>query len=162
MSESSKKQKRIHIITLGDHMVGKTSILKRFNGEEFNYDTYPTIGVDFVFKSIKIGSETISLKLWDTAGQERFNTITNSFYKQCQGALLVFDVGCHKSFEDIRKWISSINANTNYNVIKYLIGNKIDTEKIEVQKEEIQELVEEYEMKYFETSARSEEHTSEL
>ena len=48
MSESNKKQKRIHIITLGDHMVGKTSILKRFNGEEFSLDTYPTILVTFV------------------------------------------------------------------------------------------------------------------
>ena len=47
-----------------------------------------------------------------------------------------------------------MDSNSGINVVKYLIGNKIDKEINEVSEEEIKEMTEEYNMKYFETSAR--------
>ena len=38
------------------------------------------------------GSKNIKLQIWDTAGQERFKTITQSYFKQCDGILLIYDV----------------------------------------------------------------------
>ena len=115
---------------------------------------FPTIGIDFIFTKLIIDSETVNVKIWDTAGQERFNNIGNSFYSKCQGALFVFDVGIKKSFYDIHKWVVKLDSNSGINVVKYLIGNKIDKEINEVSEEEIKEMTEEYNMKYFETSAR--------
>jgi len=163
MSGSIKngKAKKLQIITLGDHMVGKTSLLRRFSDGTFTYSTYTTIGIDFVSKDINIGKDKVPVKIWDTAGQDRFHTITHSFYKQCQGVLLVFDVGSKKSFENIHKWMNNIQNHSDKNIIKYLIGNKIDTDKREVTNEEALAVAKNYDMTYFETSARQNKNVTE-
>ncbi len=149
------QRRKIQIITLGDHMVGKTSILRRFNDGTFTMATYTTIGIDFVAKDMLLGEEKVSVKIWDTAGQDRFHTITHSFYKQCQGVLLVFDVGSKSSFNNVHKWMSNIERHADQSIIKYLLGNKTDTDKREVAKEEAQKVAEKYHMRYFECSAKT-------
>ena len=146
---------RIHIITLGDSQVGKTSILRCYNGDEFNMETVSTVGLDFVFKTIEINSEKVVLKLWDTAGQERFNTIGKSFYKDCQGAIVVFDLTNKETFINIQTWIQNIKENANEGFIIYLFGNKADSEIIQVNKTDIEEFINDYGIKYYETSAKT-------
>ena len=40
------------LIIIGDNKVGKTQLLHRLNGEEFQRDYFPTFGVDFRIKTI--------------------------------------------------------------------------------------------------------------
>ena len=157
----SKKANKLQIITLGDHMVGKTSILRRFNDGSFTFSTYTTIGVDFVSRSMKIGEQDVSTKLWDTAGQEKFHTITHSFYNQCQGVILVYDVGSQESLTGINRWMRNIQNHADPYIVKYLLGNKIDVEKRMVSKEEGEALAKKYDMKYYEVSARTGENIEE-
>ena len=154
MSGAPKKPIKIQIITLGDHTVGKSSILRRYSDGTFSMDTQTTIGIDFVVKKISIGDTNVQVKLWDTAGQDRFHTITQSFYKKCQGVLVVFDVGSKKSFDNIKKWMAQIQNNADANIDKYLIGNKIDTEHREVASEEASKMAKDCKMTYMETSAK--------
>lgn len=149
------KIKKVQLITLGDHKVGKTSILKRYSFNKFSFETYPTIGVDFVSKKIDIGTQPVIVKIWDTAGQDRFHTITHSFYKQCQGVLLVFDVGSRETFESLNTWIENIQSNVEEDTAKYLLGNKVDTEIRQVTEDEGKKVASKYGMKYFEVSAKS-------
>ena len=98
----------------------------------------------------------MTAKIWDTAGQERFRTITHTFYKQAEGVLLVFDVTDRMSYENLHSWINSIHEHADEKIIKYLIANKIDlTEERKVTKEEGQKMANQYEMKYFEASAKA-------
>ena len=50
----------------------------------------PTIGVDFKIRTIDSDDKVCKLQIWDTAGQERFKTITSSYYKHSEAAILVF------------------------------------------------------------------------
>lgn len=52
----------------------------------------PTIGIDFTSKNISVQGRQIRLQLWDTAGQERFRSLIPSYLKDCNLALVVFDV----------------------------------------------------------------------
>lgn len=158
---SKKKLKRVQIILLGDHLVGKTSILRRFVSDEFTYSSFDTLGIDFVTKNAKIGKDNVVIKMWDTAGQERFHNIASSFYKQCQGVLVVFDVGSKLSFENIKRWLANIRNLADPSIIKYLIGNKIDIENRDVMFEEADLVAKESGMKYFETSAKNNIYISE-
>jgi hypothetical protein len=45
----------------------------------------------------------------DTAGQERFHTITQSFYRDAKGILLVYDMTNGESFDNIGKWLRNID-----------------------------------------------------
>lgn len=92
----------------------------------------------------------------DTAGQERFRTITTAYYRGAMGILLVYDVTDEQSFQNIRNWIRNIEQHAADNVDKILIGNKCDMEQDKVvEKQRGQRLADEYRIKLFEASAKS-------
>eukprot|EP00831_Metopus_contortus_P012711 TRINITY_DN15113_c0_g1_i2.p1 TRINITY_DN15113_c0_g1~~TRINITY_DN15113_c0_g1_i2.p1 ORF type:complete len:183 (+),score=19.95 TRINITY_DN15113_c0_g1_i2:112-660(+) len=133
----------------------RTSILKRFQDGTFTYSTKATVGIDYVAKEVRVGEVVVPIKIWDTAGQERMHSITHSFYKLSQGVMLVFDVGSKSSFENVHRWMKNIQKHADSAIIKYLLGNKIDTDSREVSKDEAEKIAAQYDMKYRETSARA-------
>ena len=52
----------------------------------------PTIGIDFTSKNVTVSGRTVRLQLWDTAGQERFRSLIPSYLKDCNMAIIVFDI----------------------------------------------------------------------
>nr|CAI5854967.1 unnamed protein product [Callosobruchus analis] len=103
----------LKILIIGESGVGKSSLLLRFVEDNFDPEQTLTIGVDF--------------KIWDTAGQERFRTLTPSYYRDAQGAILVFDVSSYSSFSKLEVWLNELETySTKGNIVKMIIGNKID------------------------------------
>lgn len=97
----------------------------------------------------------IKLQIWDTAGQERFRTITKTYYKGAHGIILTYDVTDDNSFKNIRNWVKQIEQNAQNNVRKVLVGNKCDRDDRKVGFEEGNKLANEFHMKFFETSAKT-------
>jgi len=64
--------------------------------------------------------------LKDTAGQERFRTLIPSYYRDATGAILVYDVTKTSSFQKLDTWLEELEVNTNRNITKMVVGNKID------------------------------------
>jgi Ras-related protein Rab-8A len=132
--------------------------LIRYANDSFSPTFITTIGIDFKIKNIMLGGEQgnkrIKLQIWDTAGQERFRTITTSYFRGAQGILLVYDVTDRTTFLSIRNWVQQIQMHADVNVNKVLIGNKCDMPERAVSTEEGEALAEEYEIMFFETSAK--------
>jgi len=136
--------------------VGKSCLLLRFSDDSFTTSFITTIGIDFKIKTIELDGKRIKLQIWDTAGQERFRTITTAYYRGAMGILLVYDITDDQSFLNIRNWIRNIEQHAAEHVNKILIGNKCDIEKSRgVTTERGQLLADEYEIKFFETSAKN-------
>jgi len=95
----------IQVLIIGDASVGKSALLSRFSDDMFTSEGIATIGIDFNSRQIKVDESICKLELWDTAGQERFSTITANYYRNAQGALLVYDVGVRASFDAVKKWL---------------------------------------------------------
>ena len=93
----------IRTLILGDCSVGKTCILLRYVSNSFDESQQPTIGVDFRTKKITLDNEQINLRIWDSAGQERFRSITQQFFKNADGIILVYDVTNEETFKQIQK-----------------------------------------------------------
>lgn len=146
----------IKLLLIGDSGVGKSCLLLRFSDDSFTTSFITTIGIDFKIKTIELDNKRIKLQIWDTAGQERFRTITTAYYRGAMGILLVYDVTDEQSFQNIRNWIRNIEQHAADNVDKILIGNKCDMvgEKV-VETIRGQQLADEYSIKFFETSAKS-------
>ena len=69
----------------------------------------------------------MKLAIWDTAGQERFRTLTPSYYREAQGAILVYDVTNYSTFAKLETWLSELETySTKPNIVKMIVGNKID------------------------------------
>ena len=147
----------IKILTLGDTMVGKSSIVLRFSDDKFDENVFATIGIDFKTKYIKVRDASVKVLIWDTAGQEKFRNIAKQYYKGANGVLLIYDVCNRKSFERIGFWLNELKENNKIDELyAILVGNKIDLEQRRViSKEEGEKYAEENNIKYLEVSAKT-------
>lgn len=148
----------LKIVVIGDAGVGKSAMLLRLSTGRFEETMPPTIGLDFHVKTIRINDQTVKLTIWDTAGQERFRTLTSSYYRNCSGVVLVYDVSCKGSFEHLQGWMEEIDVHVNRQRLSILlVGNKIDLMDRQISFEEARAYACNQAMTYAETSAKTDE-----
>ena len=149
-------------IILGNEGVGKTSILNSLLGKGFNSEIPSTLATELFSKKLEINingkSKDIIFDVFDTSGKEKFRTILKIFMKNKDGIILVYSINDRKSFENISKvWIPFISEfyDDIKNIPIFLISNKNDLYLEEqVSYEESFELANNYNMKFFEFSAK--------
>jgi small GTP-binding protein len=163
--EDRKEEYNIMIkaLLIGDSTVGKTSIIGKYLDKNFSDKTKNTVGIDFKNIKLKIDEENIYLQLWDTAGQEKYRSMTTSYYRGVNIIIIVFDVTNKISFEHVKDWIDNINNFAKMNVIKILVGNKIDLNDLRVISfDDGKKIADFYSIKYYETSAKTREGIVEM
>ena len=145
---------KLKIILLGNSGVGKTSLLSQYvNGVLVSDQSY-TIGVEFKIKDIVLEGRQVRLALWDTAGQERFRSITQTYFRGTQGAVLVFDLTDRNSFTRLQDWLFELSLHCRRDPVRIILGNKEDLEdRREVDKTEAMEFARRHNILYLETSA---------
>ncbi len=142
------------VVLIGDSGVGKSNLLSRFTRNEFNLDSKSTIGVEFATRSIQVDSKTIKAQIWDTAGQERYRAITSAYYRGAVGALLVYDISKHQTYENVTRWLKELRDHADTNIVIMLVGNKSDLRHLRaVPTEEAKEFASQNGLSFIETSA---------
>jgi small GTP-binding protein len=138
--------------------------LFRYSEKQFTESHMATIGLDCVSTTYAAPSgRNVMVKIWDTAGQERFRSITETFYRQANGVIVVFDISNALSFANVKTWLESIHQHAERGIYKVLVGNKCDLEdERKVSKDEAETLANLYKLRYFETSAKNNENVDEL
>uniref|UniRef100_A0A7N8YA93 Ras-related protein Rab-25 n=1 Tax=Mastacembelus armatus TaxID=205130 RepID=A0A7N8YA93_9TELE len=114
------------VVLIGDSGVGKSNLLSRFTRNEFNLESKSTIGVEFATRSIQVDGKTVKAQIWDTAGQERYRAITSAYYRGAVGALLVYDIAKHLTYENVERWLKELRDHADSNIVIMLVGNKSD------------------------------------
>lgn len=146
----------LKLLMIGESNVGKSSILLRFTDDEFHENMQSTVGMDYKTKQITIDGNTVKLAIWDTAGQERFRTLTPSYYRDGQGAILMFDVTDRKTFVKLETWLNELNIYCNKaDIVKMVVGNKVDLPDREVSTEEGLQFARRHQTLYIESSAKT-------
>mmetsp|Transcript_53485 Transcript_53485/g.48094 ORF Transcript_53485/g.48094 Transcript_53485/m.48094 type:complete len:206 (+) Transcript_53485:108-725(+) len=152
----------LKLLMIGDSGVGKSCLLLRFCDASFTQSFITTIGIDFKIKTVEINGQKVKLQIWDTAGQERFRTITTAYYRGAMGILLVYDITDETSFGNVKNWIRNIEQHASKSTVLLLVGNKCDlNDERLISYEQGQDLADEYNMKFFETSAKSDVNVQE-
>ena len=128
-SENIVENFKFKLIIVGDSGVGKTNLINRFASKQFNINSKSTIGVEFIYKTLKLNNDIIKVEIWDTAGQERYKAITSAYYKGAKGAIIVYDITSEESFNNIEMWIQEVRAKALNNLQIMIIGNKSDLSK---------------------------------
>jgi small GTP-binding protein len=143
------------LLIVGESGVGKTCMLLRFADNLFEENFLSTIGVDFKVKEITVGDQKVKLQIWDSAGQERFRNITSSYYRNCSGIIIVYDVTSEDSFIKVSDWIQEVRRYVP-TVPLIVVGNKCDLEdKRAVPTATGEELAKKEELIFLETSAKT-------
>uniref|UniRef100_A0A3P9HFQ9 small monomeric GTPase n=2 Tax=Oryzias latipes TaxID=8090 RepID=A0A3P9HFQ9_ORYLA len=122
----------LKLLIIGESGVGKSSLLLRFTEDTFDPEQS------------------------DTAGQERFRTLTPSYYRGAQGVILVYDVSRRDSFTKLENWLNELETYTTRNdIVKMLVGNKIDKDDREVDRNEGLKFARKHSMLFIEASAKT-------
>ena len=169
---------------MGESDGGKTSIAHYFyTGEYLGKNTLSTIGLDYHFKYVSFKDKTIKITLWDTAGQEKFGSLSAGSLRGVQALLLVFSLTpimstrekekydkakgeekskiqkdyTEKTFKTVKFWLEQFYSfNKQEEKIIFLIGNKCDDVENRIIKiKDAKKFAEEYNLEYFETSAKT-------
>lgn len=147
-------------------------MLSRFTRNEFNLESKSTIGVEFATRSIVVDNKTIKAQIWDTgksepkmkkksyylspflAGQERYRAITSAYYRGAVGALLVYDIAKHLTYENVERWLRELRDHADQNIVIMLVGNKSDLRHLRaVPTDEAKTFAERNGLSFIETSA---------
>ncbi|XP_065839865.1 ras-related protein Rab-18-like isoform X2 [Oscarella lobularis] len=146
----------LKLLTIGDSGTGKSSLIVRFAEDKFDPDISSTIGVDFKTKILTVHGNSVKLSLWDTAGQERFRTLTPAYYRGAHGVVLVYDCTRRESFTNLSVWLSEVDTYATRNdIVKMLVGNKIDKGNRCVSRAEGERFARKHAMLFIEASAKT-------
>ncbi|MCH8907971.1 MAG: GTP-binding protein, partial [Candidatus Heimdallarchaeota archaeon] len=78
-------------------------------------------------KLMTIDEYQITSNIWDLASKVRFKAMRETYYKGASGAMLVYDITRHETYDKITDWIQEMKTNNeNKSVPMVLIGNKSD------------------------------------
>ncbi|KAJ2319308.1 Rab GTPase ypt31 [Coemansia sp. RSA 2702] len=138
MSSNDEYDYLFKIVLIGDSGVGKSNLLSRFTRNEFNLESKSTIGVEFATRSIQVDGKTIKAQIWDTA----------------VGALLVYDIAKHPTYENVSRWLKELRDHADSNIVIMLVGNKSDLRHLRaVPTDEAKQFAAENGLFFIETSA---------
>ena len=110
--------------------------------------------MEFATRTLEVEGKTVKAQIWDTAGQERYRAITSAYYRGAVGALLVYDMTKHETYEGAAKWLKELRDSADANIVIMLVGNKSDLEHLRVvQTSDAAKYAEHEGLSFIETSA---------
>lgn len=146
----------LKIVIIGDHAVGKSSLMLKYTDDSFNDFLTGTTGIDLKRKNVKIEEVEYKVLIYDTPGHDRYRQFAKSQIKSMDGIIVVFDVTERTSYFNTSSWLKSIHENCQEGAVVAIVGNKIDLESMrQVSLEEGIQITRTNSLKYFETSAYS-------
>ncbi|KAM8824747.1 GTP-binding protein Rhes [Synchiropus picturatus] len=153
-----KPRNRQRIVVLGGPRVGKSSIIRRFLGEEF-VETYEPTSEEFHRKLFHVGGEAYQVDLLDAAGERNFPAKRRLSILTGDIFLLVFSLDDRESLIEACDLLAEIKE-AKAKLLKkspvvpvVICGNKVDQRR-EVSRSEVTALLGDESAYYIETSAK--------
>lgn len=123
-------KRKLKVVMLGEGRVGKTSLLHRFIKQEFDENCPSTVKANMYANSrMEIDGQIADVAVWDTAGQEKYHALGPIYYREADGAVLVYDITDKDSFAKVRVWLRELHQVVGDRIAVCVVGNKIDLER---------------------------------
>ncbi|XP_055532561.1 ras-related protein Rab-34 [Wyeomyia smithii] len=113
-------------IFVGDVSAGKSSLVNRFCHDVFDRNYNRTIGVDFEVEKFLVLAHAFNLQICDTAGYERFRCTSESYYRNANAVVVVFDLTNAESLRNAERWLDEALQLNRPEILRFLVGTKRD------------------------------------
>jgi len=149
-------RKKFKVVLLGEGRVGKTSLLCRYVHGTFSERQQQTVQAHFLEKALTLGQTSVLLNIWDTAGQERFHALAPIYYRDADGAVLVYDITDPTSFQRVQHWVKELHGFVGPDITLVIAANKADLSKQQmVTDQDAEKFASSVKANLFKTSAKS-------
>jgi small GTP-binding protein len=125
-NENENERFEIKVILIGNSGVGKTKLINRSIGLDFNNNDTSTVSGSFVSKVLTINKKEYIINIWDTAGEELYRGITQLFFRGSEIIILVYDICSSSTFESLERWYERCEEIIDNDHIYGIVGNKSD------------------------------------
>jgi len=103
LKKTKEKEKEIRLLILGLDNAGKTTILKKINGEDIGTIS-PTLG--FNIKTLQY--DNFKLNVWDVGGQTTIRSYWRNYFEQTDGLIWVVDSSDKIRLADCKKELHNL------------------------------------------------------
>jgi len=103
IKKTKAKERELRLLILGLDNAGKTTILKKFLGEDTS-EIAPTLG--FQIKTVE--HNNFKLNIWDVGGQTTIRSYWRNYFEQTDGLIWVVDSGDKLRLEDCRNELAKL------------------------------------------------------
>ena len=103
LKKLKEQEKEMRVLILGLDNAGKTTILKKFNGEDIE-EISPTLG--FNIKTLEF--EQYKLNVWDVGGQKTIRAYWRNYFESTDALIWVVDSSDKIRLEDCRKELHAL------------------------------------------------------
>lgn len=119
------EQQQIKLVTVGDGLVGKTTLLMTYTSNTFPTDYIPTV-FEGEHKTVTYEGTTARFSFWDTAGPEDYARLRPLSYPNTDIFLTCFSIVSEDSFVRVKSvWYPEVKHHCP-NTPVYLVGMKVD------------------------------------
>lgn len=98
-----QKEKDVRILMLGLDNAGKTTILKKFIGEDIH-----TISPTFGFNIKTVEHKGLKLNIWDVGGQRSLRSYWRNYFECTDALIWVVDSADHRRLEDCKSELQAL------------------------------------------------------
>ncbi|KAK9728055.1 ADP-ribosylation factor-like protein 2 [Basidiobolus ranarum] len=103
LKKNRQKEKEMRLLMLGLDNAGKTTILKRINGENIDMIS-PTLG--FNIKTLEHSG--YKLNIWDVGGQKSIRSYWRNYFEQTDGLIWVVDSADRLRIQDCKNELAAL------------------------------------------------------
>ena len=124
-----KEKTTIKVVFIGRSYVGaKTSLIRRYVDNTFNYGYSVTISIDLIKKTVTCRGREVEIDILDTSGHELSLYVSLAYARGSDGAVIGYSVTDKKSYEEAKEKCTRLKKDCP-DAIVMLIGNKVDLEE---------------------------------
>ncbi|GKA74483.1 GTP-binding nuclear protein Ran-3 [Tanacetum coccineum] len=117
-----------HLVIVGDRGTGKTSFVKTCLTREFVKNEESTKGIKFHLLDFSTNVGKLRINCWEVEEKTEFRALRNRCYKQCDFAIIMYDVTKRSSYNNVFDWHNELYS-VNKNIKIVICGNKADDKK---------------------------------
>uniref|UniRef100_A0A2K6S861 ARF like GTPase 2 n=1 Tax=Saimiri boliviensis boliviensis TaxID=39432 RepID=A0A2K6S861_SAIBB len=103
LKKMKQKEREVRLLMLGLDNAGKTTILKKFNGEDIDTIS-PTLG--FNIKTLE--HRGFKLNIWDVGGQKSLRSYWRNYFESTDGLIWVVDSADRQRMQDCQRELQSL------------------------------------------------------
>lgn len=103
LKKIKQKEKEIRLLMLGLDNAGKTTIVKKFNGESTD-EISPTLG--FNIKTLDFNE--YKLNIWDVGGQQTLRSYWRNYFEETDGLIWVVDSADTTRLQDCKNELQKL------------------------------------------------------
>ena len=159
------RRMKVKVCLVGEHAVGKTSLIKRYVLNEYDDRYIVTLGAKVSKKELAFdlpGKDVqvqMDMTIWDIMGSKGFRELLReAYFHGAQGILAVADITRNDTLEDLDSWVESVFRTVGEIPVTFAINKTDLKDQAAFGEDQVKQATEAFDAPYFFSSAKSGEN----